>query len=245
MNSIDPKPWTLNPMCGRFALRLPPKSMAEQFDIDEPLDFAPRYNIAPTQPVLALRGRPGHESKKEFGFFHWGLIPFWAKDPSIGYRLINARSETAAEKPSFREAFKYRRCLISADGFYEWQKLREQKRPFFFHMKENREFAFAGLWEHWSGPDGSEIESCAILTTDANALMAPVHNRMPVIIAPEDYELWLFADMRKKDDLTKLLSPFAEESMEAFPVTARVNNPRNEGPACVEPAGDHNPGLLL
>ncbi len=219
--------------------------MAEQFEIDEPLDFAPRYNIAPTQPVLALRAKPGNEAKKEFTFFHWGLIPFWAKDPSIGNRLINARSETAAEKPSFRSAFKYRRCLISTDGFYEWQRKGKQKQPFFFRMAEDRDFAFAGLWEHWTGPDGSELESCSILTTQPNEIMAPVHNRMPVILKPDDYELWLGADMRQKQDLLALMRPFGEEGMEAFPTGTHVNNPRNDGPACLKPANEESSDLFI
>ena len=219
--------------------------MAELFDVDEPLDFAPRYNIAPSQPVLALRGRPGFEAKKELTFLHWGLIPFWTKDPGIAQRLINARSETAAEKPSFRSAFKYRRCLICADGFYEWQRKAKQKKPFFFRMKDDGGFAFAGLWENWNGPDGSQIDSCTILTTRPNSLMAPVHNRMPVILKPDDYDLWLNADMRQKNELQELMRPFGEENMDAFAVESYVNNPRHDDPACIDPVEDKGTGLLI
>jgi len=196
--------------------------------------LAPRYNIAPTQPVAAVRiNRDTKE--RELTHLHWGLIPSWAKDPGIGSRMINARSETAAEKPSFRGAFKYRRCLVPADGFYEWQKLNGRKQPVRIHMKDGQPFAIAGLWEHWMDPGGSEIESVTLLTTTPNELLEPVHNRMPVILAPEDYELWLDLGAQHPGEVQHLLGPYPAEGMDFYPVSTHVNNPHNEDPQCIEP----------
>jgi putative SOS response-associated peptidase YedK len=173
-------------MCGRFTLAQSPEAVAKAFGLDAVPNFPPRYNIAPSQPVgVIVRGQ--NAPKPEFRLMGWGLIPSWAKDPSIGAKLINARSETLTEKPSFRAAFKYRRCLIPADGFYEWQKTQGgAKQPFYFSMAGNAVFAFAGLWESWN-----DIESCTILTTAANGLLQPIHDRMPVILSPKDYGRWL------------------------------------------------------
>ena len=226
-------------MCGRFALMTPTEQLAMQFEVPETAvatlpPSVPRYNIAPTQPVAAIR--LDANGTRDFTFFHWGLIPSWAKDPNIGSRMINARSETVTEKPSFRTAFKRRRCLIPADGFYEWQKLGSGKQPMFIHPAEGEErpFALAGLWEFWSDPDGGTIQSCTILTTSPNELMAPIHNRMPVIIEPEDYDLWLNPEPDPEQGL-HLLRPYPAEKMAAYPVSTVVNNPRNDVPDCVQP----------
>ena len=221
-------------MCGRFTLTDPDADIAVQFGLPEIPDIPPRYNIAPTQPVAAVRLRAG-EQTRELVMLHWGLIPFWAKDPKIGARMLNARSETAAEKPSFRAAFRRRRCLVIADGFYEWQKQNGTKQPFFIHMRDGRPFAFAGLWEHWQGPDASVIESCTLLTTEPNDFLRPVHNRMPVILNPADYELWLDPEVQEADQIQHLLHPYPAQELDAYPVSTFVNRPANDSPTCIEP----------
>ena len=223
-------------MCGRFAQLADPESLAEQFGVVVPpalaqTEFMPRYNVAPTQAVTAVRLNP-HTQQRELAFFQWGLIPSWSKDPKIGARMINARGETVAEKPSFRSAFKRRRCLIPADGFYEWQKIDGGKQPMYIHAQDQRPLALAGLWENWHSPDGGEIETCTIITITPNELMAPIHNRMPVIIAPEDYATWLDPADRPEIGL-HLLRPFPAEKMTAYPVSKFVNSPRNDAPQCV------------
>ncbi len=220
-------------MCGRFTLRATPQQIADLFSLDQAPPVAPRYNIAPTQPVLAIRDSYVGNGR-EATFFNWGLIPSWATDPGVGSRMINARAETAAEKPSFRAAFKYRRCIIPADGFYEWQKVGSGKQPHLIGLETGGLFGFAGLWEHWER-EGSVIESCTILTTEPNDLMAPIHNRMPVILHPEDYDEWLDRHTQKADPLLHLLRPFPAGLMAHAPVSSYVGNPRNEGPACVAP----------
>lgn len=222
-------------MCGRFTLRVFPEQIAELFSLEQMPPLNPRYNIAPTQSVLAIRDSYAGNGR-EATFLNWGLIPSWANDPSIGSRMINARSETAAQKPSFRAAFKYRRCIIPADGFYEWQKVAGGKQPQLIGLKGGGLFGFAGLWECWER-EGSAIESCAILTTEPNELLAPIHNRMPVILHPEDYDEWLSRDIQKADPLLHLMRSFPAELMAYRPVSTHVNNPRNEDPACVSPFG--------
>ncbi len=219
-------------MCGRFALLAPGPTIAEQFGVTISHDIAPRYNIAPTQPVAAVR--LDRDDARELTYFQWGLIPSWAKDPSIGSRMINARSETAADKPSFRAALKRRRCLLPASGFYEWQKLNGRKQPTFIRSADGSLFGLAGLWEMWHDPDGGLIETCTILTTTPNELMEPIHNRMPVIIEPADYSMWLDPGENPEDGL-HLLRPYPPEQMEAYAVSTAVNNPRNEGPVNIEP----------
>jgi len=221
-------------MCGRFSLIAPGEAVAELFQLPETPTLAPRYNIAPTQPVAAVR-TSRDSGRRELTHFHWGLIPRWAKDPTIGSRMINARSETAAEKPSFRSAIKYRRCLVPADGFYEWQKLNGAKQPVRIQTTTGGLFAIAGLWEQWSSPDGSEIESCTLLTTTPNDLLAQVHNRMPVIIAPEDFDLWLDPAAQHAGEIQHLLKPYPADEMTFYPVSTHVNNPRNDDPLCIEP----------
>jgi putative SOS response-associated peptidase YedK len=227
-------------MCGRFTLRAPADQLAMLFGLSSEPVLVPRYNIAPTQPVGLVRVEKA-TSAREWALAIWGLIPSWAKDPSIGARMINARSETVAEKPSFRAAYKRRRCLIPADGFYEWQKLGSRKQPYLFDMADGAPFAFAGLWEHWIGADGSELETCTILTTAPNQLVERVHNRMPVIVDPFDYEDWLGSGGDDPRDhlaiLPHLLRPFDAGKMKAVPVSTYVSNSRNEGEKCVEPIG--------
>jgi putative SOS response-associated peptidase YedK len=221
-------------MCGRFTLTDPDQDLAEQFDLPEIPALEPRYNIAPTQAVAAVRVAAGG-AVRELVLLRWGLIPFWAKDPEIGARLINARSETVAEKPAFRDAFKRRRCLVVADGFYEWQKQQGKKQPFYIRLRAGQPFAFAGLWERWRGAEESIVESCTLLTTSPNGLMQPLHNRMPVILQPRDYELWLDPGVVRAELLQPLLVPYPAEEMEAYPVSRRVNSPDNDDPRCIEP----------
>lgn len=223
-------------MCGRFTLRASPKVIAEQFALFEMPDFEARYNIAPSQTVPVVRLRSGEgEPRRELAFVRWGLIPAWADNLSIGNRLINARSETAGQKPAFRQALRQRRCLVVADGFYEWQGRGRLKRPYLIRLRGDRPFGFGGLWESWEGPDHGRIESCTILTTEANELVRPIHDRMPVIVAPDDYGRWLDPAVQDPRELTGLLRPFPNQPMEAIPVSIRVNNPANEAPECVEP----------
>jgi putative SOS response-associated peptidase YedK len=219
-------------MCGRYTLRTPVDSLAEAFEIEEyPSSITPNYNIAPTQEVAAV---VEEDEKRKLEMLHWGLIPSWAKDPSIGNKMINARAETVAEKPSFRRAFKVRRCLILADGFYEWKKTDDGKQPYHVKMEDGSLFAFAGLWETWQ--NGEEIRSCTIITTDANDLMSEIHHRMPVILHPEDYAMWLDHDFEEKEVLTTLLKPYPADVMEAYPASRRVNKPSNNEPSVLEPA---------
>jgi len=221
-------------MCGRFTLTVDPSELQEAFaDYIFPTKFAPRFNIAPSQPVLAIP----NDGKNEADFFMWGLIPSWAKDPTIGSRLINARGETIAEKPSFRGSFKYKRCLILADGFYEWksQLKTKIKIPYFIHMKDRAPFAFAGLWDEWQSPDGSSIRSCTIITIEANELMAGIHNRMPVILNQQDYAAWLDTAPQTPENLLPLIKPFSADKMSAYPVSTMVNSPANDRAELVVP----------
>ena len=222
-------------MCGRFTLTVDPAEAQDTFsNYSFPEKFAPRFNIAPTQPVLAIP----NDDKFTADFFVWGLIPMWAKDPQIGNRLINARGETLAEKPAFRGSLKYKRCLILADGFYEWKSAqgKKAKTPFFIHMKDRKPFAFAGLWDSWNSPDGSQIKTCTIITTEPNELMSLLHNRMPVILHPRDYAKWLDPSPQTPDQLMPLLKPFPADKMDAYPVTPLVNKPANDIPELVVPA---------
>jgi len=221
-------------MCGRFALKTPVKTLAKHFQAAEaPTEVEARFNIAPTQNILAVQETPDGRKMK---WLKWGLVPSWAKDAAgMGARLINARSETVAEKPSFRDAFKKRRCLIPADGFYEWQRRTgDKKQPFFFGLKDGQPFGFAGLWERWTGEDGSVIESCTILTTTANEVLASVHDRMPVILHRDEYELWLDEDVRKQDLLKGLLQPYPADEMTSYPVSTLVNNISRQGADLIE-----------
>jgi putative SOS response-associated peptidase YedK len=220
-------------MCGRFALFASGEQLAERYPFVELPLLDAHYNIAPTQSVSAVRSAAA--AGRELVRLRWGLIPSWSKDPAMGNRLINARAETVAEKPSFRSAFKQRRCLIPASGFYEWQKQGAgHKQPFFIRPREGGLFSFAGLWERWHDPQGEEIETCTILTTTANELMRPIHQRMPVILDPSAEGQWL--DPRTSPDvLHSLLVSCPVEWMKSRPVGWTVNNPRNDSPKCIEP----------
>lgn len=213
-------------MCGRFTLRTPKERIKREFHLREEPSVKARFNIAPTQSILAVRQ---DEGGREAVLMKWGLIPSWAKDDSMSARLINARSETVTEKPAFREAFKRSRCVIPADGFYEWKREGKGKQPFFFTLRDEKMFSFAGLWDRWKNEDGKVVESCTILTTEANAVLRPVHDRMPVILHPETYDEWLGDDGRKVAALKELLRPFPSARMIAYAVSADVNSPRNQG----------------
>jgi putative SOS response-associated peptidase YedK len=222
-------------MCGRFTLRTPMNVLVEQFLLETAAEMPLRFNIAPSQQVAAVRRMAGVEGRR-LALLRWGLVPSWAKDPAIGSRMINARAETVAEKPSFRAAFRSRRCLIAADGYYEWRKSGGKKQPHYFRMKDDRPFAFAGLWERWGGEGagGEPLETCTIITTDANELSRPIHDRMPVILREADYDLWLDPDEHDRRRLAPLLVPYESGAMTADPVSTLVNNPRNDEPRCIQ-----------
>ncbi len=217
-------------MCGRYKLGLTGEEVAEAFGLLATPEVRPRYNIAPSQAapvVLAAPGRP-----PEARLMRWGLVPSWARDPAIGHRMINARAETVADKPAYRVAFQRRRCLVPADGFYEWQRRGDARVPHLLRLRGGGAFAFAGLWESWEGPEGA-LETFTILTTAPNALVALIHDRMPVILGPGDRDRWLRdADPRA---LAALLRPFDPDAMEAFPVSRAVNDPRFDDPSCAQP----------
>lgn len=221
-------------MCGRFTLTADPNKIREKFPwLNVPEEIQPRYNVAPTQPVAVVP----NDGKNKLDFFLWGLIPSWAKDPEIGSRMINARAETLAEKPSFRTAFRRRRCLILADGFYEWRQIpgRKTKIPMYIRLESGLPFAFGGLWEAWHSPDGSEILSCTIITTPPNSLVQDIHNRMPLILPEETYSQWLDPEEQDPAKLQAILQPYPAEEMVAFPVSTLVNSPANESAECIIP----------
>ena len=219
-------------MCGRYSYSKP-NDIIERFGLGQlEFEFGPRYNIAPSQQVPVVIHQNGC---KRLLMFRWGLIPYWAKEESIGNKLINARAETLEEKPSFRRSFKQRRCLVLADGFYEWRKEGRVRKPYRITLQDGSSFAFAGLWDSWLSPTGQTINSCAIITTTPNKLMEPIHNRMPVIL-PQDMEsVWLGGDVTSSREVKGLLTPFPAERMVAYEVSTLVNSPRNEGPECVVP----------
>ncbi len=221
-------------MCGRFALYASSERLAGQFRLPLPFAIAPRYNIAPSQPVLALRTLR-ETGEREWTHFQWGLVPRWAQDPKIGQRLINARVETLAEKPAFKHALRYRRCLIPADGFYEWKKVGNTKQPYFVRHREGKPLALAGLWELWQGADGSELQTCTIITTEPNATVRPLHDRMAVILPEQAYDLWLDPNLHQPERLLPLLRPAPDDALIAYPVSLRVNNPANDDPSLIEP----------
>ncbi len=219
-------------------MHTPPGDIAQLFELAAEPRLVPRYNIAPTQPVGIVRVQT-NTTQREWAIVQWGLVPSWSKDPSIGSRMINARAETVADKPSFRAAFRRRRCLVPADGFYEWQRSGSSKQPYYIAMQDGAPFAFAGLWEYWEGADGSALESCTLLTTEPNELMVSIHSRMPVIIARQDYDDWMSSgsedETRDLSLLRHLLRPYPAREMKAYPVTKYVNSPRNEGVDCIQP----------
>jgi putative SOS response-associated peptidase YedK len=227
-------------VCGRFTLRTSSSVLIEHFDLDVRDNrqmelFEPRYNIAPTQEVVVVRA-DAPERRRSAALMRWGLIPSWSKEGATGPPMINARSETLAEKPTFRTALRSRRCLIPADGFYEWQQLpgggRGKNQPYYIHRPDGGPFAFAGLWETWSG-GGPSIESCTIVTTEANATLRELHDRMPVVLGPADYALWLDPAVNEPAKLAQLLAPCGEDELIAEPVTTHVNRVANDDPQCI------------
>ena len=217
-------------MCGRYTLKSSGRQVAEAFGLAEFPELPERYNIAPTQSVPVVLDDGG----RRLEMLHWGLIPSWADDPFIGSRMINARAETVAEKPSFRSAFKRRRCLVVADGFYEWKKFDGGKQPHYLRLKDSGPFGFAGLWESWSMEGGEEIISCTIITTEPNEVAAEVHNRMPVILPPDVYDAWLDPGNDDREELLAMLAPYAAEEMEAYAVSRSVNRPANDYPEVLQ-----------
>lgn len=220
-------------MCGRYALETSASELAARFELDEVVDLAPRYNIAPGTDIPAIRHSP--EGKRVLHLLRWGLIPHWAKDPGIGAKLSNARGETVAEKPSFRDAFKRRRCLVPADGFYEWKTEGRQKQPYYFSLKSGEPFALGGVWESWRAPEGAILRTCCLITTGPNDIMLPVHDRMPVIVSPDDYEAWLTGEASAAQALVK---PFPTDEMQAWAVSRRVSRSGEEGADLIRPAND-------
>ncbi len=219
-------------MCGRFVLTANPEVVQQAFNLTTPpAQMQPRYNIAPTQPVMVIT----NENAKEATYHRWGLIPLWAKDMSLASKMINARSESAAEKPAFRAAFRRRRCIIPTDGFYEWQEHGKEKTPMFVHRPNNELYGMAGLWEIWHDPDGGELRTCTVLTTEANAFMQQYHHRMPVIIHPEDYALWLSPDEEPLPVLQGLMKSYDENGLQAYSVSKAVNKVSNDSPDLMQP----------
>jgi putative SOS response-associated peptidase YedK len=221
-------------MCGRIIQHSPPSAYADLFGIEECLgETPPRYNLAPSQPMLVARTAPG--GKPELTYLRWGLVPSWSKGPDSRFSLINARVETVAEKPAYRGPFRYRRCLIPTEGFYEWKPAQGGKQPYLIRMRSGAPFALAGLWDHWQDPNGSELETCTIIVTEANSVITPIHDRMPVILPPEVWDTWLDPHQQDSRALRSLLVACDPEPMEAFPVSWAVNNTRNDEPSLIEP----------
>jgi putative SOS response-associated peptidase YedK len=232
-------------MCGRYRLTAKERYIRDHFGLDEDPSWAPRWNIAPSQPVPTIR-QDRKTPNRTFNLVRWGLIPYWAKDPSIAFKTINAMSETAAEKPAFRDAMRRRRCLIPADGFYEWQKVGpREKRPYSIGMADDSLFAFAGLWERWQDATGQALETCTILTTRPNSLVAGIHDRMPVILTADAYDLWLDPGVTDPARIMDLLVPLEARSMKRYPVSTRVNRPENDDQECAEEIPLPNSPLTL
>jgi putative SOS response-associated peptidase YedK len=219
-------------MCGRYRLSRRKEIIEEHFE-SAPWhgDWSPRYNIAPTQPVPVIRQNP-KEPVRELSPMRWGLIPSWAKDPSSAAKMINARAETAAAKPAFRDALRFRRCLVPADGFYEWARAGKMKQPYCFEVREGELFAFAGLWDRWKDQSGNIVETCSILTTTPNAVTSGVHDRMPVVLDPDGYDLWLDPGMTKVEAVSDLLTPCDARLMRCYPVSTRINHVANDDEEC-------------
>jgi putative SOS response-associated peptidase YedK len=223
-------------MCGRFDLHTSVHEFVRLLQAALLYDPAPSYNIAPTQQVAVLR--VNRDDQRELVAMRWGLVPSWSKGPDNRYSMINARAETLPSKPAYRGPFKSRRCLIPADGFFEWQRGPAGKRPYYIGVGGQQPFAMAGLWEAWTGSNGDRIESCTIITTEANSLIAGIHHRMPVILEPQNYDQWLDHSQQQNNAARALLEPFPVEPMFAHPVSVRVNNAANNEPACIEPEGE-------
>ncbi len=222
-------------MCGRYAITSPPEAVRAFAGYMSHPNFPPRYNIAPTQPVPIVRMRDG---QREFALVRWGLVPSWAKEVAPSNPLINARSETVYEKPSFRTAIRRRRCLFPADGFYEWYRGGKKREAYYVRRRAGGLYAMAGIWEHWQGPDGSELESAAILTTDANGTLRPIHHRMPVIVEPEDFDVWLGTHESEAEALRPMLGPAPDDLLETVRIGDRVNKVANDDPSVQEPLAE-------
>jgi putative SOS response-associated peptidase YedK len=222
-------------VCGRYRLSRRKQIVEEYFDsVSGEEDWAPRYNVAPTQSVPVIRQNP-KEPIRELSLMRWGLIPSWSKDSSGAARMINARVETAATKPAFRDAMKSRRCLIPADGFYEWVRTAKAKQPYCFEVNEGQLFAFAGIWDRWKDTSGKLVETCSILTTTPNAVTSPVHDRMPVILDPDVFDLWLDPGMRDLSAASELLKPCDAQQMRCYPISTRINHVANDDEECSAP----------
>ena len=219
-------------MCGRYTITSAPEAIRALFRYEEQPNFPPRYNVAPTQPIPIVRLVEG---KRQFALVRWGLLPSWVKDPKTFTLLINARGESVIDKPAFRAAMKRRRCLVPADGFYEWKAVGGRKVPYFVQLKSGAPMAFAGLWESWTGPNGEELETAAIVTTDANRMLAPIHSRMPVIVPPEAFDLWLNTNEVDARTAAALIHAAPEDMLEAYEVSTAVNRTANDNPKLVEP----------
>lgn len=222
-------------MCGRYNLITDAQALIDFFEVANGLEIQPRYNIAPSQNIVAVRQQ---NDERQLAWFHWGLIPFWAKDKSIGNHMINARAETVADKPAFRAAFRKRRCLIPATGFYEWKAVNGRKQPYNIRIGDEKLFAFAGVWEHWAPKHGKPIESCSIIVTEANEAVASIHDRMPVILHPDNYQAWLDPDYQDNAVLTAMLKPCPSRWINAYPVSTHVNKPQNDDEACIAPLSE-------
>lgn len=223
-------------MCGRFTLRAPASVVAAQFGLFDTPEWGPRFNIAPGQPVAAIRCLAAGGTQRQLAWLRWGLIPHWADDARIGNRLINARSEGVASKPAFRIPLRRRRCLVLADGFYEWKTVGRLRQPYFIRFRDDRVFALAGLWDVWEGPAHTAIESCTLLTTEPNRLVAQIHDRMPVILPLEHYATWLDPGIEDTARLLPMLGPYPPDELEAYAVARRVNSPSFDDPLCIQPA---------
>ncbi len=225
-------------MCGRFVMTLEPSKIEQFFGVPEVPEIIPHYNIAPSQQILAIcQNGDGYRHARSF---RWGLVPSWSKDPAIGNKMINARSETVDEKPAFRGPIRYHRCLIPANGFYEWSREGSEKVPFYIHRKDREPLAFAGIWDTWKSTD-QVIESCSILTTDSNNLVAKIHDRMPVILSPPEFDAWLDREMTDIEKQKMFFTPFPADMLDAVRVSSEVNNPQNDSPKCYKPARGSEP----
>lgn len=220
-------------MCGRYTLHSPKQLIVEHFKLSDGIAIEPRYNIAPSQEVPVIR--LDEEGNRELVRLRWGLIPFWAEEAKTGYSMINARAETVASKPAYRAAFRKRRCLLPADGFYEWKTGDRGKQPYHIRMQDHAIFAFAGLWEHWEGEDGQVIESCTIIVTDANERLRSIHDRMPVILDEGNYSQWLDRENIDARQARQLLTPYPGDRLEIYPVSTRVNSPAHDEESCIAP----------
>jgi putative SOS response-associated peptidase YedK len=219
-------------MCGRFTVTSSPEALRALYQYAEQPNFPPRYNVAPTQPIAVVRL---HEGRRQFALMRWGLLPSWVKDPKTFTLLINARGESVCDKPAFRAAMKRRRCLIPADGFYEWKALGSRKQPYYVHAKSGAPLTFAGLWETWTGPNGEELDTATIVTTEANRMLSAIHGRMPAILAPEAFALWLDCDHVDARTAEALIHPAREDLLEAYEISTTVNRTANDDARLLQP----------